>query len=921
MERFIKVLRSDAEVSDDQAKLAFRFLIPIVETDPTAAEAVEASRQLIQRCVPSEDSPLASVLDWWFVATTGESSANKGAHRLPDSLDESVRLPMEATMRLNSTLPAAEWLDKKRLLGSQLRGLDDALNLDHYGAVKLGGERVAWAWLEEQLRPSVQLLKSNQRATTVEADRSDFEKRMRENDIDRNSHRWKEMVNRYTEAVGAVNRAVELQHSVEPWVPRGVPEVLAELPSDLTLTVGQLATALLRPLLTANAASRVDRQEVAQRLEEAARAADGPGRYRLARIAFAWWQETGQRVPSLAGLLERHQALREAVSSLERRHDADTSEVQIHVMDDDIAAAEAAVEGLRTEVDRRERIQRTRRQYDGLEQKLREAGLQDDSDWQHRLHEFEGRLQGLDSGLDDSDPQELVREIAAAQRQLNAQLDEMLQERLDDLEHLVDLLAAFRAADSMLFDWRRRIREIQSEPGGRGANDLKRELEAEAERLRLENRAGLEERLSEIGRILEEEANEFSETHRGSFDNRHSEIDSLLHEVTLDDDDLIDARKRVEALRAELDEHRLHRWHASDGEASLVQHLVAYCTGDLDFDHTDIRRLHVAVKTKPFVILAGLTGSGKSSLTRLYAQALGADSANGGFRRVAVRPDWIDQSEVLGFVNPVSRRFVPGWLAETVRRCESRPDRLHFVLLDEMNLAPVEQYLAELLSAMEEARSGSHEVWLPLYARGEEPENRDEWPHELRYPENLVVVGTVNVDETTRPLSERVIDRANVLHLSVGVSDAHHGANGESETPWHVDFGEWRKICESEPSDAHHEFLVDVAGILRSAGVGVGLRAHVELERFIANAVGVIDSVSALDWGIVQRIIPRIRGFKASMTAALEELLAEFEALDATESAAIVRRWLDEGVSDDEYLDGTDPKLTLARAWGRDDDR
>ena len=920
MEKFIRVLRSDAEVSDHQAKLAFRFLIPIIETDPTASDAVDATRRLISRCVPSEESPLAAVLDWWFVATTGESSANGGAHRLPESLDQSVRLPMEATMRLGSELPPAEWLDKRRLLDSQLRGLDDALNLDHYGAVKLPAERAVWAWLEEQLRPAVQHLTSNRRAAAAEADRSDLEQRMRDKGIERNSRRWREMVKRYEEALNFVNRAVELQHSVEPWVTRRVPDVLSELPGDVTLTAGQLASALLRPLLAANAASAVDRQEVAQRLEEAARGADDPGRFRLARIAFAWWQETGLPIPSLAGLLERDKALREAVASLEQRHGADTSDVQLHVMVDDIVSAEAAVESLRAEVDRRERIQRTRHQFDGLAQKLREAGLQDDPDWRQVVQGFEERLESLGTDL-DRDPQDLVREIAAAQRRLNAQLDEMLRERLGDLEELVNKLAAFRAADSMLFDWRRRIREIQSEPGGRGANDLKLELETEVERLRVDIRTQLAERLAEIDRILEDEADEFSDTDRGRFYNWHSEIDSLLHEATMGDDDLIDARKRVDVLRAELDEHRIPRWHASDGEATLVKHLVAYCTGDLDFDETDIRRLHVAVKTKPFVILAGLTGSGKSSLTRLYAQALGANSANGGFRRVAVRPDWIDQSEVLGFVNPVSGRFVPGWLAETVRRCESRPDRLHFILLDEMNLAPVEQYLAELLSAMEEARSGSHEVWLPLYSRGEEPENRDEWPHELRYPDNLVIVGTVNVDETTRPLSERVIDRANVLHLSVGVSDAHHAANGTSEAPWHVDFGEWRKICKSEPSDAHHEFLVDIAGILRSAGVGVGLRAHVELERFVANSVGVIAPESALDWGIVQRIIPKIRGFKAPLTEALKGLAKEFEALDAVESVAIVRRWLDDGVSDDEYLDGTDPRLTLARAWERDEDR
>ncbi len=278
-----------------------------------------------------------------------------------------------------------------------------------------------------------------------------------------------------------------------------------------------------------------------------------------------------------------------------------------------------------------------------------------------------------------------------------------------------------------------------------------------------------------------------------------------------------------------------------------------------------------------------------------------------------MRPDWIDQSEVLGFVNPVSQRFVPGWLAETVRSCERSPDRLHFVLLDEMNLAPVEQYLAEMLSAMEEARSGSDDVRLPLYSGGEEPRNADEWPPDLRYPENLIIVGTVNVDETTRPLSERVIDRANVLHLSVEVSERHHSGTNGSEKPWHVSALEWRKVCVDKPSPDHHEFLVDIADTLRRANIGVGLRAHVELERFIANAKGIIDPEPALDWGIVQRIIPKIRGFKGPLTDTLKELAEDLRNVDARESAAIIDRWLDDQVSDDEYLDGTDPRLTLAR--------
>ena len=461
-------------------------------------------------------------------------------------------------------------------------------------------------------------------------------------------------------------------------------------------------------------------------------------------------------------------------------------------------------------------------------------------------------------------------------------------------------------------EWERKIAELERRDG-RGANELKQGIEEELLRLREVCRSSVDENLGLVYAILTDERDDFSGEDLGYFANWHSEIAGWLEEPDLSDAQLTEARERARELRSEVEDRRIYRWQAEEGEQVLVDHLLSYCRGTLDFHPMDIRRLYVSLKTRPFVILAGLTGSGKSSLTRTFAEACGASGSNGRFRRIAVKPEWIDQTDVLGFVNPISEYFVPGWLAETVRDCERDPDRLHFVLLDEMNLAPVEQYLAEWLSAIEEARSGSDDVWLPLYSSALTPKNGDEWPHSMKFPENLIIVGTVNVDETTRPLSERVIDRANVLLLSVEVSNRHHEPSGQSLRPWHVGLAEFREVCSTEPSNELHEFLVYVADILRQASIGVGLRAHIELERFVANAEGILDPEVALDWGVVQRIIPKIRGFKRNLVDSLRELLEEFENVGAEQSASIVRRWLDDSVSDDEFLEGTDPRLALAR--------
>ena len=886
----------------------FELLIPIVETDPSADAAVETAGDVIGRIGLDADRHLAHVLDWWYVATTGRSTANGGAHRLPESLEETVKSRMDAVISLDVALPAAAWLDKRRQLDSMLAGLDETLRLDHYGTVKLPGEREVWSSFSEQLSATAEQLKANRQANRAEIDNRKLEQELRDRGVEVGSRRYKQMLKRCREATDEVNRIVDLQGEVEPWRRRTVPGLISEVPSDFKHAVGPLAEALLRPILAANVAPPVDRALVAAQIDGAARSGDRRGRYKLARVVGAWCDETGESIASLEAEIRRDRNLSASLSELEAKPSVasdDLEEIKLHVLEDDIDGAERALESFQEQISRRERAQLAHQQLEGLRRKLRESRLSGDATWLERVADIENRF-------DSADPHEIAREIGAAQTELSTQLDKMLQEQQEDLQQLLEPFNLLGALESAVREWDRKIVELERRDG-RGSNELKQEIEGAVQELREESRAVIVQNLSRVDGILTDEREDFSNEDIGYFANWHSEIEAQLQAPDLADAHLFDARQSSDRLWSDLQDRRIYRWKIDHGESDLVDHLLHYCTGALDFDPMDIKRLYVSLKTRPFVILAGLTGSGKSSLTRTYAEAFGASGANRRFRRIAVRPDWIDQTDVLGFVNPISESFVPGWLAETVRDCEREPDDLHFVLLDEMNLAPVEQYLAEWLSAIEEARSGSEHVQLPLYSAALNPKNSDEWPHSLRFPDNLIIIGTVNVDETTRPLSERVLDRANVLLLNVEVSDRHHEPIGDPPAPWRVAVAEWREVCITEPSDDHHDFLVEIADILRQASIGVGLRAHLELERFVANAAGILDDEDALDWGIVQRVIPKIRGFKGHLAESLKELLEEFEKVGAKQSASIVRRWLDDSVSDDEFLEGTDPRLALVR--------
>lgn len=908
MAKLTRILRGTDPVSETEANQVFELLVPIVERSPRAEDAVDAAASVIGRCPLSDDRPLAHVLDWWFVATTGRPSANGGAHLLPESLDERVRTPMAAVAQLSVAVPAAEWLDKQRQLESRLKRLDDDLSLDKYGAVKLPGERVAWKWFTDQWRSATDGLREGSKAEVAAIDWKRLDTELRANSVEGGSRRFREMQKRCREADEKLRAIVQLQQDVEPWKRRPVPALIKEVPNSVKQAVGPLVEALLRPVLSASAAPEVDDTAVAGDLDTAARGGDARGRYRLARVASAWCEETGKRIPALEEELQRHRSLTEALELLGTKpevSDDDIDEVKLGVLDDDVEAAEAALARLREAVERAGRVEQARAQFEGLRRKLDESVLSSDAAWKERLDDIRARLGA-------GDPRELAAAIGAAQRSLSDALDKMVADQQEDLRELTAPLKILGAPDSQARDFERRINALERR-GGRGASGLKSELENALADLRSQCRTDIQDSIAEIDRILTAEREDFSGDDLGLFLNRRSEIEALSQAEDAGDRDLAEAREVADDLLREVEDHRIYQWRAEHGEDALLEHLLESCRGALDFDPLDVKRLYVSLKTRPFAILAGLTGSGKSSLTRTFAAAVGATTANQRFRRVAVRPDWIDQSEVLGYVSPVSDHFVPGWLSETVRDCEHAPDRLHFVLLDEMNLAPVEQYLAEWLSALEEARSGSEDVRLRLYSPDLEPKNRDDWSPQMALPDNLVIVGTVNVDETTRPLSERVLDRANVLLLNVKISNSHHESNGSPPPPWHVGMTEWTDVCATEPSDIHHGFLVEVADILRGSNIGVGLRAHLELERFVANAEQILDPETALDWGIVQRIIPKIRGFKGHLVGTLGELLEEFEAVGAEQSASIIRHWLDERVSDDEFIDGTDPRLALVR--------
>lgn len=196
--------------------------------------------------------------------------------------------------------------------------------------------------------------------------------------------------------------------------------------------------------------------------------------------------------------------------------------------------------------------------------------------------------------------------------------------------------------------------------------------------------------------------------------------------------------------------------------SELWNRLSALVAGKLVLDKSLVAQLHAGLWFHPvrhFVVLTGISGSGKTQLALNYAQALCDDEKHDHdrVRVIPVQPGWYDPSPLLGYVNPIqdsSYRSAP--FLELLLRAAADPEQPYVAILDEMNLSHPEQYLAPVLSAME--TSG----WLDLHQLSEET---TPIPRRVCYPANLAIIGTLNMDETTHGLSDKVLDRAYTLEF------------------------------------------------------------------------------------------------------------------------------------------------------------
>lgn len=320
-------------------------------------------------------------------------------------------------------------------------------------------------------------------------------------------------------------------------------------------------------------------------------------------------------------------------------------------------------------------------------------------------------------------------------------------------------------------------------------------------------------------------------------------------------------------------------------------------------------RLGASLLAKRFLILTGLSGSGKTKLAHAFASWL--TESEDQYRLVAVGADWTTNENVVGYqdaLQPEIYRKPSNGLLEVILRAAADIDRPYFLILDEMNLSHVERYFADILSAIESGRE------IALHAAEESLKSGENdtlpVPPKVCLPKNLFIIGTVNVDETTYMFSPKVLDRANVIEFRATADDiaafldAPAAVNMELLAGKGASFGvafvaeaAAEVQLKSETAAELKARLVEVFAALAPIGAEFGFRTAYEITRFAyyhGKLAGEGWQFSdALDAQVLQKLMPKLHGSQRRLEPVLKALEEFCAAHQCNASLEKIRRMQD----------------------------
>jgi 5-methylcytosine-specific restriction protein B len=318
----------------------------------------------------------------------------------------------------------------------------------------------------------------------------------------------------------------------------------------------------------------------------------------------------------------------------------------------------------------------------------------------------------------------------------------------------------------------------------------------------------------------------------------------------------------------------------------------------LIFSSLYITRYLTSLLTKPFIILTGLSGSGKTKLAQAFAMWISESSEQ--YSIVPVGADWTNREPLLGYPNSLNPqhyvkpdtgvldiliRAHENFLANEKNLSKCKP---YFLILDEMNLSHVERYFADFLSTMESGdelklHSGSKR-FAELDSFGK-PIANSIIPAKIALPKNLFIIGTVNIDESTYMFSPKVLDRANTIESRISYDEMENYfktakplemdaliSKGKKQAPYFMQLasGETMNINIAARNYAFISFFKT----LQVAGAEFGYRTANEMIKLVTYLQHFgVSANDAYDIAIMQKLLPKLHGSRSKLNKVLPALI------------------------------------------------
>lgn len=618
------------------------------------------------------------------------------------------------------------------------------------------------------------------------------------------------------------------------------------------------------------------------------------------------------------------------------------------------------------------RVQAENNRVEGLEKELekREEDLLDQQRVlerdKRRLERERSRIEETDNNLTEVVNQKIEDTIKKFNQMIQAKNDELdalraqLAETVTEVEAVKSFREAYGDPQALRQDMARLVEKNK---------ELSDKLNNSSDKSELDNiSAAYREAKAEVGRLLEENRHLSDSQGRSAsieaqfktLDSKYKSLlatcESLENQLEAKNQELVrlstpegrvaDRDARIAAIMTGAMDDKKDLVGAGDGldsrynkkdEIVWLEDVWKKCEEyGIKFNKRILYAFHTALKINEWstiTVLAGVSGTGKSELPRLYSEFGGLN-----FCSVAVQPNWDSQESMLGFFNSIDNQFEPEELLKFLVQCTTDPrynEYMSVVLLDEMNLAHVEHYFAEFLSKLE-SRRGLSRNYLPEI---EVKLGAGVKPYGLKLSRTLLWTGTMNQDETTKSLSDKVLDRGIVINfprpknlesrakmglITDYISDGRaklHKDTWQSWTSHTIEFSEEQK----KEVESYRIIVQKINNALEEVGRALGHRVWQSIEYYIANYPTVRQAMNyqpkqnekgkivwvptnseltgelkeamrtAFEDQIVQKIMPKLRGIETrdkrgkSSLDKIEDLLVTHDFASLQEDFQIAR--------------------------------